>query len=125
MEPIKVSIEVNLNLSDAVKAFITGLFSAATQPAATQPAATQPVATQPVAAQPAATQPAATQSVAAQSVAAQPAHKNIEDVRTALAKKVNTHRDVIKAKLNEFGAPSVTKLDPDKYDDMYNFLMSL
>ena len=90
MEPIKVSIEVNLNLSDAVKAFITGLFSAATQPAATQPA-----------------------------------HKNIEDVRTALAKKVNTHRDVIKAKLNEFGAPSVTKLDPDKYDDMYNFLMSL
>ena len=100
MEPIKVSIEVNLNLSDAVKAFITGLFSAATQPAATQPAATQPAATQ-------------------------PAHKNIEDVRTALAKKVNTHRDVIKAKLNEFGAPSVTKLDPDKYDDMYNFLMSL
>ena len=110
MEPIKVSIEVNLNLSDAVKAFITGLFSAATQPAATQPAATQPAATQPAATQPAATQPA---------------HKNIEDVRTALAKKVNTHRDVIKAKLNEFGAPSVTKLDPDKYDDMYNFLMSL
>ena len=115
MEPIKVSIEVNLNLSDAVKAFITGLFSAATQPAATQPAATQPAATQPAATQPVATQPAATQ----------PAHKNIEDVRTALAKKVNTHRDVIKAKLNEFGAPSVTKLDPDKYDDMYNFLMSL
>ena len=42
-----------------------------------------------------------------------------------LAQKVNEHRDVIKQKLNEFGAPSVTKLDPSKYDEMYNFLESL
>ena len=42
-----------------------------------------------------------------------------------LAQKVNEHRGVIKQKLNEFGAPSVTKLDPSKYDEMYNFLKSL
>ena len=42
-----------------------------------------------------------------------------------LAKKVNEHRDVIKQKLNELGAPSVTKLDTAKYDEMYNFLESL
>ena len=42
-----------------------------------------------------------------------------------LAEKVNEHRDEIKQKLNELGAPSVTKLDPAKYDEMYNFLESL
>ena len=42
-----------------------------------------------------------------------------------LAKKVNEHRDVIKQKLNELGASSVTRLDPAKYDEMYNFLESL
>ena len=41
------------------------------------------------------------------------------------AQKVNEHRDVIKQKLNELGAPSVTKLNPSKYDEMYNFLESL
>ena len=57
--------------------------------------------------------------------AASSASKSIEDVRGMLAKKVNEHRDVIKQKLNELGAPSVTKLDPAKYDEMYNFLESL
>ena len=49
----------------------------------------------------------------------------IEDVRAALASKVNDHRDAIKAKLDELGAPSVTKLDPSKYEVMHNFLNSL
>lgn len=49
----------------------------------------------------------------------------IEDVRAALASKVNDHRDSIKAKLDELGAPSVTKLDPSKYEEMHNFLNSL
>ena len=75
--------------------------------------------------------PAQTQSVAkpAPSAPAAPAassaSESIEDVRRMLAKKVNEHRDVIKQKLNELGAPSVTKLDPAKYDEMYNFLESL
>lgn len=49
----------------------------------------------------------------------------IEDVRAALASKVNDHRDAIKAKLDELGAPSVTKLDPSKYEEMHKFLNSL
>ncbi len=49
----------------------------------------------------------------------------IEDVRKALAEKVNDHRAAIKDKLTSFGAPSVTKLDPAKYQEMYDFLKSL
>ena len=49
----------------------------------------------------------------------------IEDVRKVLSEKVNDYRDAIKNKLNELGAPSVTKLDPQKYPEMYNFLTSL
>ena len=49
----------------------------------------------------------------------------IEDVRKVLAQKVNDHRDTIKQKLNELGAPSVTKLAPEKYKEMFEFLTSL
>ena len=49
----------------------------------------------------------------------------IEDVRKVLAQKVNDHRDTIKQKLNELGAPSVTKLAPEKYKEMFDFLTSL
>ena len=49
----------------------------------------------------------------------------IEDIRKVLASKVNDHRDVIKEKLNELGAPSVTKLAKEKYQEMYEFLISL
>ena len=50
---------------------------------------------------------------------------DIEDVRKALAEKVNDHRDAIKQKLTELGAPNVTKLDPAKYAEMYDFLKAL
>lgn len=95
METIKISVEVSVNLSENTQNFIKSLFGNAIAPSA----------------------PAAP--------AASSASKSIEDVRGMLAKKVNEHRDVIKQKLNEFGAPSVTKLDPTKYDEMYNFLESL
>ena len=92
METIKISVEVSVNLSENTQNFIKLLFGNAIAPSA----------------------PAAP--------AASSASKSIEDVRGMLAKKVNEHRDVIKQKLNELGAPSVTKLDPAKYDEMYNFL---
>jgi len=95
METIKISVEVSVNLSENTQKFLTSLFGNAIAPSA----------------------PAAP--------AASSASKSIEDVRGMLAKKVNEHRDVIKQKLNELGAPSVTKLDPAKYDEMYNFLESL
>lgn len=134
METIKISVEVSVNLSENTQRFLTSLLSNAIAPSASAAPASKPAApakpapTKPTP-QPAA--PAQTQSVAepAPSAPAAPAassaSKSIEDVRGMLAKKVNEHRDIIKQKLIELGAPSVTKLDPAKYDEMYNFLESL
>lgn len=147
METIKISVEVSVNLSENTQKFLTSLFGNAVAPSApAAPSASAAPASKPAApaskpaapAKPApvkpAPQPAApvqTQSAAepAPSAPAAPAassaSKSIEDVRGMLAKKVNEHRNAIKQKLNELGAPSVTKLDPAKYDEMYNFLESL
>lgn len=114
METIKISVEVSVNLSENTQKFLTSLFGNAIVPSA--PAA--------LASKPAPTAPAAPSAPAA-APATSSASKSIEDVRGMLVKKVNEHRDVIKQKLNELGAPSVTKLDPDKYDEMYNFLAEL
>ena len=141
MEAIKISVEVSVNLSENTQNFIKSLFGGAMVTATTQtqkpaPAAPAKPASQPAPAQapkpqapaaaPAPTKPAATPAPGAPAAqAASSASKSIEDVRKMLAQKVNEHRDVIKQKLNEFSAPSVTKLDPSKYDEMYNFLESL
>ena len=146
METIKISVEVSVNLSENTQKFLTSLFAAGvpsgaqvaasvSKPAPAALAKPAPAKPTPQPAAPAQTQsaaePAQTQSAAepAPSAPAAPAassaSKSIEDVRGMLAKKVNEHRDVIKQKLNELGAPSVTKLDPAKYDEMYNFLESL
>lgn len=137
MEAIKISVEVSVNLSENTQNFIKSLFGKvavtttanAQKPATAAPAqAPKPQAPKPQA--PAATS-APTKSVAnpvsgaPAAQAASSASKSIEDVRKMLAQKVNEHRDVIKQKLNELGAPSVTKLNPSKYDEMYNFLESL
>ena len=150
METVKISVEVSVNLSENTQKFLTSLFatgvpsgaqvaSSVSKPASAalaklastkptpQPAA--PAQTQSAAepaAEPASSAPAA--EPASSAPAAEPASsasKSIEDVRGMLAKKVNEHRDIIKQKLNDLGAPSVTKLDPAKYDEMYNFLESL
>lgn len=133
METIKISVEVSVNLSENTQNFIKSLFGNAIAPsvpaapaapaAPAKPAPAKPT-TQPAA--PAQTQSAAKPAPSAPAApAASSASKNIEDVRGMLAEKVNEHRDEIKQKLNELGAPSVTKLDPAKYDEMYNFLESL
>ncbi len=123
LEPIKVSVDVNVHLSEKTEQFILGLFSGKSvnnaQPAA--PAAkpeSKPAA------------PAAKPESKPAAPAAKPANTtsdniSIEDVREALSKKVATHRSEIKEKLTELGAPSVTKLDKSKYSDMLNFLNSL
>ena len=125
--PIKVSVDVNVHLSEKTEQFILGLFSGKsvnnTKPAA--PAAkpeSKPAA------------PAAKPESKPAAPAAKPEPKpantasdniSIEDVREALSKKVATHRSEIKEKLTELGAPSVTKLDNSKYSEMLNFLNSL
>lgn len=129
METIKISVEVSVNLSENTQKFLTSLFGnaiAPSAPAPTAPAKPAPAKPTPQPAAPAQTQSAAKPAPSAPAApAASSASKSIEDVRAMLAKKVNEHRDVIKQKLNELGAPSVTKLDPAKYDEMYNFLESL
>lgn len=140
METIKISVEVSVNLSENTQNFIKSLFtganpahvaakpaqaSAPAKPAAPAPA--KPVTPTPTAtAAPAPSKPAATPAPGAPAAqAASSANKSIEEVRGMLAKKVNDHRDVIKQKLEELGAPSVTKLDPAKYNEMYDFLAAL
>ena len=132
MEAIKISVEVSVNLSENTQNFIKSLFGGAMVTATTQAQKPAPAAPaqaskpQAPAAAPASTKPAATPAPGAPAAqAASSASKSIEDVRKMLAQKVNEHRDAIKQKLNELGAPSVTKLDPSKYDEMYNFLESL
>ena len=136
METIKISVEVSVNLSENTQKFLTSLFGNAIAPSApvasvSKPAPAAPAKPAPAKPTPQPAAPAQTQSAAepAPSAPAAPAassaSKSIEDVRGMLVKKVNEHRDVIKQKLNELGAQSVTRLDPAKYDEMYNFLESL
>ena len=136
MEAIKISVEVSVNLSENTqnfkslfgKAAVTTTVKAQKLATAVQAQAPKPQAPKPQApaATSAPTKPVANPvSGAPAAQAASSASKSIEDVRKMLAQKVNEHRDVIKQKLNELGAPSVTKLNPSKYDEMYNSLESL
>lgn len=137
METIKISVEVSVNLSENTQKFLTSLFAAGvpsgaqvaasvSKPASVALAKLASTKPTPQPAAPVQTQSAAEPAPSAPvAPAASSAFKSIEDVRGMLAKKVNEHRGVIKQKLNELGAPSVTKLDPAKYDEMYSFLESL
>lgn len=140
MEAIKITVEVSVNLSENTQNFIKSLFGNVTNSAAqaqkstsVAPAKPAPQSVPALATKPQApvvgsakTKPVATPAHGVHAAqAASSVSKSIEDVRAMLAKKVNEHRDVIKQKLNELGAPSVTKLDPAKYDEMFNFLESL
>lgn len=142
MEAFKISIEVSVNLSENTQNFIKSMFMpmhgcCISSPIAVdnfdpsqedfsqvdkQPAQSVKPATT---AQPTQAKPATPVVDSAPTPVASSQSKSIEDVRAMLAKKVNEHRDSIKQKLNDLGAPSVTKLDPSKYDEMYNFLASL
>jgi hypothetical protein len=92
MEKIKISIDVNVDLSENMQNFVRSLFCGSVAPA---PA------------------PAPAPTV------------TIEQVRLAVSEKVNDHRAEIKAKLMEFGVPNVTKLAPENYEEMLNFLNNL
>lgn len=126
LEPIKVSVDVNIHLSEKTEQFILGLFSGKSvnnaQPAAPAAKPASKPESKP------ASKPAAPVAKPESKPAADTApsdNVSIEDVREALSKKVATHRSEIKEKLTELGAPSVTKLDKSKYSDMLNFLNSL
>jgi hypothetical protein len=125
MEPIQINVSVELNLSQDVKNFLASVVSnhVATPAAPAAKPAPQPA---PAAPAPAAPAPAAPAPAPAAPAAAPAAPQvTIEQVRRALAAKVNGHREEIKEKLNSLGAPSVTKLDPAKYTEMFTFLNAL
>ena len=132
MEPIKIEVSVELKLSEDVKNIIASLVSNSSKPAAQATTAKPATAVPAAKPAPAPTKPAA-QAAKPAPVSAKPAEKpaedkaevSIEDVRKALASKVANHRAEIKDKLDEFGAPSVTKLDPAKYQEMLDYLNSL
>ena len=114
MEPIQINVSVELNLSQDVKNFLASVVSNhVAAPAAPAPKA------------PEAPKPAAPAAPAAPAPAPEAPGVTIEQVRQALAAKVNGHREEIKEKLNSLGAPSVTKLDPAKYGEMFTFLNGL
>ena len=118
MEPIKIEVSVELKLSEDVKNIIASLVSNSSKPAA------QATTAKPAPAAPAA-KPAPAPAKQAEKPAENKAEVSFEDVRKALASKVANHRAEIKDKLDEFGAPSVTKLDPTKYQEMLDYLNSL
>ena len=121
MEPIKIEVSVELNLSEDVKNFVASLVSNSSKSAAQ---AAKPASAPAKPAAPAA-KPAPAPAKPAAKPAEDKAEVSIEDVRKALASKVANHRAEIKDKLDEFGAPSVTKLDPAKYQEMLDYLNSL
>lgn len=55
---------------------------------------------------------------------AKPEYK-VEDVRKAMAAKVNDHRDELVSKLRELGAKNVSSLDPAKYGEFIDYINSL
>lgn len=145
MEPIKIEVSVELNVSKDLKDFFTQLvLSAATNscgckstavptPVTAAPTVETPVKpatpvvetpvkpVTPVTVVPTVETPEPVHAV----TAAETPSVTIEQVRAALASKINGHREEIKDKLNALGAPSVTKLDTAKYVEMMAFLNSL
>ena len=128
LEPIKVSVDVNVHLSEKTEGFILDLVKSIMPDVVKAPAApaAKPESKPAAPAAKPESKPAAP-AAKSESKPANTASDNIsiEDVREALSKKVATHRSEIKEKLTELGAPSVTKLDKSKYSEMLNFLNSL
>ncbi len=120
MDTIKVSINVSIDFSENVKTFFSSLFNSSSNAAANEPKAQVPS----VKVEKAATE-VKPQVAPAKAAQASSSNIKIDQVRKVLAEKVVDHRAAIKAKLEELGAPSVTKLDPAKYEEMYNFLTEL
>ena len=125
MEPIKVSVDVTVDFSESAKAFVTALFAKSSTPASEASAAPAKPTAPAKPASEAPTAPAKSAAPAKPATSAPASTITIEDVRKALSEKVNAHRNEIKDKLSALGAPSVTKLDQSKYQEMYDFLIAL
>ena len=139
MNEIKISVDLNVQLSENTKEFINKaiatLLGASTSPApAPAPAsAPAPAPATPKTEKPASTHTAQASAAHAQATVAAPAAQasaaktelTINDVRSIVASKAATHRNEIKSKLAELGAQNVTTLDPSNYQVFVDYLKSL
>lgn len=136
MEAIKISVDVNLHLSEDAKTFLAGLllpkcnhgcgptrtiavdnFDPSQENFSQTNNAPEPAhAPEP--------KPASEPAPAPEPAPAS-SNVDIEDLRKLVSQKANAHREKIKEELTRLGSPSITKLDPSKYQDMYNFLIAL
>lgn len=129
MDPIK--IQVDINIGERTEAFFTKLFSGITIPQEVKNVETEKKQEAPTktAVAPASTKkpasPAPSAPAAQVASSASNTKLDITDIRKVLASKVNTHREAIKEKLNEFGVQNVTTLPTEKYSEFYTFLNSL
>lgn len=130
MEPIKISIDVNVELSEQTKAFLGQLFGGkacgCTKPA--EPAKPAPAPAKPVEpAKPAKPAPATAPAPTKPAPAPAPTTSGItiEEIRAELQAKITDHRDEIKAMLTNFGVKNVTTLAQDDYEEFYGFLKAL
>lgn len=119
MEAIKVSVDVNIELSESTKNFLTDLFRGCTKMVdekATPLKEDAPKVTTPT-----------EHSEQAEQVnqKEEDAVITIEQIRKELMAKVKDNREAIADKLKELGAQSVTKLEADKYAEFFNFLKGL
>ena len=130
MEPIKISVEVNLNISDDAKSFLSSIFSNVLSNVNVSTGKTEalPVAKQTVTGTLKATKQPEVTKQPEQTQEQSPEENSditIEMLREVLAEKVNNNRVAIKDKLVYFGAKSITTLDKSSYSEMFDFLNSL
>lgn len=129
MDNIKISVDVNVHLSEKTENFISSLVSklilAPAAPISAPTAKTEKPAS--AAQAPAAPKTEKTATVAAPAAQASAAKTEltINDVRSIVASKAATHRNEIKSKLAELGAQNVTTLDPSNYQVFVDYLNSL
>lgn len=129
MEPIKITLDVNVELSEKTKQFLSSLLNgqcACKQQQSVAPAPTPaPTPAKPTPAKP--TQPAPAPAKPTQPAEPEPTSTSIsiEDIRSLLQTKINDHREDIKAMLTSLGAKNVTTLDKANYDAFYEFLNNL
>ena len=100
MDSIKISVDVNVHLSEKTEGFISDLVKSIVPDVFKAPAASAA--------------PAASESTL-----------TIDDVRKVVASKAAAHRNEVKAKLTELGAKNVTTLDPSKYQALVDYLNTL
>ena len=97
MDTFKISVDVNVHLSEKTESFILDLVKSII---------------------PDAIKPAAPAAPAAPTL-------SIDDVRKVVASKAAAHRAEVKEKLTELGAKNVTTLDPSKYQELVDYLNTL